>query len=180
MGPERWEAQNFALCFPLQPQFSFCLPSLGVFAWNFGVFESRDPPRNTFGNLELSCETQSRRGFTRRLESPNVHIGVSRPSKTPPQLEKGKNNELGRKGKRNLGKGSSARRSCATGPARVRRPWSEIQTNNNHNNNHNNAKMDWLGDRGKGTSLVVNCTPARAVLAIQLLGLLSRNEFFFF
>ena len=33
-------AQNFAL---LPPQFSFFLPSLGVFSWNFGVFEAPGP-----------------------------------------------------------------------------------------------------------------------------------------
>ena len=41
--PEGWGAQNFALFFPLPPQFSFFLLSLEVFSWNFGgVLVGRD------------------------------------------------------------------------------------------------------------------------------------------
>ena len=51
--PKMWGAQNFAF-FPSRHHFRpFCL-SLGVFSWNFCVFEGRDPQMCTFG---LSCET---------------------------------------------------------------------------------------------------------------------------
>ena len=44
---------------------------------------------NCAGVLGLSCEalaTNTCRGFTRQLESPNVHMSGSRPSKTPPKF----------------------------------------------------------------------------------------------
>ena len=56
-GPEWWEGrgggrgQNFALFFPLPPQFSF-FPLFGVFSWNFGgVFKRQDSQVCTCGNL---------------------------------------------------------------------------------------------------------------------------------
>ena len=62
-----------------------------------------------------SVSSQSRRGFTRHPESPNVHISVSRPSKTPPKFKertakRGKNNEngggRGEQKERNFGRSS--------------------------------------------------------------------------
>ena len=45
--PDRPKFRSF---FPRPPQFSFFLPSLRVFSWNFGgVFESWDPEMCTFG-----------------------------------------------------------------------------------------------------------------------------------
>ena len=44
-GPEGWEAQNFALFFPLPASiFALFVSLLGVFSWNFGsVFETPEP-----------------------------------------------------------------------------------------------------------------------------------------
>ena len=62
-------------------KFRSFLPSLGVFSWNFGgVLKRRGPEMCTFGVLGLSCASPGgpvwwgRRGSTRQLESPNVHI----------------------------------------------------------------------------------------------------------
>ena len=52
-GPEGWGAQNFALFFPVSPQNSFFLPSLGVFSW---CLKRRDAQMCTCGVLSLSCE----------------------------------------------------------------------------------------------------------------------------
>ena len=98
VGPRRVEAptvgaQNFALSFPLPPQFFSFFPLFWSLSWNFGgVSEGRDAQMCTFGVLGLSCASPGgpvwwgRRGFTRQSESPNVHISGSRPSKTPPKF----------------------------------------------------------------------------------------------
>ena len=58
LRPETWGAQILTLFCPLQPQFSFFLPSLGgllvEFWWCF--FGRPGPQMCTFGILGLSCE----------------------------------------------------------------------------------------------------------------------------
>ena len=71
--------------FPLPTQFSFLLPSLGgPFVGFWRCSKRRDPERCTFGGCVKRQRPQSLLWFTRQPESPNVHIGGSRPSKTPP------------------------------------------------------------------------------------------------
>ena len=79
---------KFRSVFPVPPPFRSFSPS--VFSLNFcGFCEDQDPQMCTYGlsgcrvNLR---RPQSRRGFTRQPESPNVHIGWPRRLKIPPKF----------------------------------------------------------------------------------------------
>ena len=67
---------KFRSFFPLPPHFSF-LPSLGVFSWNFGVFEGRDPQMCTFGLSDCRVKPRrlwGRRDFTRQFQTRTTKI----------------------------------------------------------------------------------------------------------
>ena len=89
--PFRRTAQNFALFFPLPPQFSLFLPLLWVVSWNFGgVMEGRDPQMCTFGvpSPENSTkpppreEERMKKGKKRNFGPP--HPSGPHPSGAPP------------------------------------------------------------------------------------------------
>ena len=139
----RRTTQNFAFFFSLPPPCSFFFSlSQGVSSWNFGgVFEAPGPS-NVYvsGRRVKPRRPQSRRGFTRQPESPNVHILGSPNSKTPPKLNEKTPRERKRKKwrregkiKRNFGRPGGGVWSGAG--------WSRgVQTYNIHNNhNHNNT-----------------------------------------
>ena len=124
--------------FPFPPPFRCFCVSLGVFSWNFGgVLKRRCPQMCTFGVLRLSCASPGgpvwwSAGISHDdTESPNVHFGGPRPSKTPPKFNEKTPRET-QKQRNGGGKGKKKSEILGGGGSR------EVQTSNNHN--HNNAK----------------------------------------
>ena len=117
MGGPKFRAFFF---FPFPATIFFLLSlSWGPFVEFWWCLKRRGREMCTFGVLGLSCASPGgpvwwgRRGFTRQLESPNVHISGSRPSKTPTKFnertprERKKNENCGgrrEKKERNFGR----------------------------------------------------------------------------